>query len=77
MFDHRLQLWSVGVLAAGVVGEHLVQFDPVELAVGVLVYGADPHVADGLALAQLRPLVFVLHLRVMLDDVYQYDKDPS
>jgi hypothetical protein len=29
MFDHRLQLWSVGVLAAGVVGEHLVQFDAV------------------------------------------------
>jgi hypothetical protein len=40
--EHRLQLRAMEVFAGDVVGEGPVEFDAVELAIGVLVQGADP-----------------------------------
>ena len=41
-----VELGPGDVLSRGVIGEHPVDVDAVELAVGVLVDGADPDVAD-------------------------------
>jgi hypothetical protein len=45
----RLQV-ATGILAGGFVGEEAVEFDTVQLAVGVLVGRADADVADALPL---------------------------
>jgi hypothetical protein len=48
VFDGTDQLRTVDVLAAGLIGEDLVQLDTIELPVGVLVYGADSLITDTL-----------------------------
>ena len=52
--QHR-ELWPLGVLAGGVVGEQAVDVRPVELAIRVLLEAADPDVAEALAGHGLTP----------------------
>jgi len=46
--EHGRELRPVDVFAGGLVGEHLVDGDAIELTCGVLVQGADPGVTDAL-----------------------------
>jgi hypothetical protein len=48
IFEGRLQLWPVRVLAGCLVGEHLVKLHTLKLAISILIKGADPAVPHAL-----------------------------
>ncbi|MNN80253.1 hypothetical protein D3C81_1969680 [compost metagenome] len=49
VIKQRVELGTLGVLAGGLVGEHLVHLGAFQLPIRVLVKGADPDVADPLS----------------------------
>lgn len=48
--EHGIQLWALGILAQGFVGEQFVHLGLFQLALWVLVVAADPDITDMLSL---------------------------